>query len=68
MSMMLPSLIRVLIVLNSFPHFAPRIRLRAAIHGLRALPWGAMPFVRRLTASRLHSRHTHRQEIERFMH
>jgi pimeloyl-ACP methyl ester carboxylesterase len=62
-----PDRVRGLIVLNSFPHFTPQVRLRAAIYGLRALPWGAMPLVRRLTASRLHSRHTHRQEIERFM-
>jgi pimeloyl-ACP methyl ester carboxylesterase len=59
--------VKGLVVLNSFPYFAPQIRLRAALYGLHALPWGAMPFVRRLTASRLYSRHTHREEIERFM-
>lgn len=62
-----PDRVRGLIVLNSFPHFTPQIRLHAAIYGLRALPWGAMPLVRRLTVSRLQSRHTHRREIERFM-
>jgi aminoacrylate hydrolase len=56
-----------LVVLNSFPHFTPQIRLHLAQAGLRALPWGAMSLIRRLTASRLHSRHTHRAEIRRFM-
>jgi pimeloyl-ACP methyl ester carboxylesterase len=62
-----PDRVRGLIVLNSFPHFAPQIRLRAAIGGLHAIPWGAMGLIRRLTAFRLHSRHTHQQEIQRFM-
>jgi len=59
--------IQGLVVLNSFPHFHPQFRLHAAIAGLHAIPWGAMGLVRRLTAFRMHSRHTHRQEIERFM-
>jgi pimeloyl-ACP methyl ester carboxylesterase len=63
----LPDRLAGLIVLNSFPHFAPRIRLHAAIAGLHVIPWGAMGLIRRLTASRLHSRHTHRREKERFM-
>lgn len=62
-----PDRVHRLIVLNSFPHFGPRIRLHAAIAGLHAIPWGAMTLVRRLTAFRLHSRHTHRSEIDRFM-
>jgi pimeloyl-ACP methyl ester carboxylesterase len=62
-----PERVARLVVLNSFPHFTPQLRLHAAIHGLRLMPWGAMTFVRRLTASRLHSRHTHRQEIQRFL-
>lgn len=62
-----PDRVSGLIVLNSFPHFAPQIRLRAGIYGLHAMPWGAMGLIRRLTASRLHSRHTHQREIERFM-
>jgi pimeloyl-ACP methyl ester carboxylesterase len=56
-----------LVIINSFPHFTPQGRLRLARVGLRALPWGAMSLIRRLTASRLHSRHTHRAEIRRFM-
>jgi pimeloyl-ACP methyl ester carboxylesterase len=62
-----PERVDALVILNSFPHFAPQYRLRLAIHGLGILPWGAMPIVRRLTASRLHSRHTHRDEIARFL-
>jgi 3-oxoadipate enol-lactonase len=56
-----------LVILNSFPYFAPQLRLWLAAVGLRALPWGAMGLVRRLTAFRLHSPHTRRQEIQRFM-
>lgn len=62
-----PGRVRALVILNSFPYFAPQFRLWLGIHGLKVLPWGAMGLIRRLTASRLHSRHTHRQEIQRFM-
>jgi 3-oxoadipate enol-lactonase len=62
-----PDQVAALVILNSFPHFAPQIRLRLAIAGLRVLPWGAMPLVRHLTAFRLHSRHTHRADIRQFV-
>ncbi len=62
-----PTRVSALVVLNSFPFFAPQINLLLAIWGLRLLPWGGMGVVRRLTASRLHSRHTHRREIRQFM-
>jgi 3-oxoadipate enol-lactonase len=62
-----PERVRELVVLNSFPHFIPQIRLRLALTGLRLLPWGAMGLVRRATAFRLHSRYTHRREIRRFL-
>jgi pimeloyl-ACP methyl ester carboxylesterase len=62
-----PEQVSRLVILNSFPYFAPQRRLRLAAVGLGALPWGAMRLVRRLTAFRLHSPHTHRQEIDRFM-
>lgn len=62
-----PDLVDELVIVNSFPHFRPQFRLRLALYGLRALPWGAMGLVRRLTAFRLHSRHTHRDEIHRFL-
>lgn len=62
-----PERVSALVILNSFPYFAPQFRLRLALYGLRVLPWGAMGLVRRLTAFRLHSRHTHREEMRRFM-
>lgn len=62
-----PRQVRALVILNSFPRFLPQFRLHLAIVGLLAMPWGAMPLVRRLTAFRLHSRHTHRAELERFL-
>jgi pimeloyl-ACP methyl ester carboxylesterase len=62
-----PELVRALVVLNSFPHFRPQYRLRLAIGAIGLMPWGAMRVVRRLTAFRLHSPHTHRAEIRRFL-
>ncbi len=62
-----PEQVSALVILNSFPYFAPQIRLRLALLGVSALPWGAMGLIRRLTAFRMHSRHTHRDEIRRFM-
>ena len=62
-----PERVGALVILNSFPHFAPQIRLRLAIAGLAVLPWGAMPLVRHLTAFRLHSPHTHRAEVKQFI-
>jgi len=62
-----PERVAALVILNSFPYFAPQLRLRLAIHGLGVLPWGAMPLVRRLTAFRLHSKHTHRDDVRRFL-
>ena len=62
-----PEQVSALVVLNSFPYFAPQFRLRLARYGLALLPWGPMPLIRRATAFRLHSAHTHREEIRRFM-
>ncbi len=62
-----PERIAALVVLNSFPHFGPQIRLRLAIAGLKVMPWGAMSLVRQLTAFRLHSPHTHRNEVRQFI-
>ena len=62
-----PELVRALVVLNSFPYFRPRYRLRLAVTALGLMPWGAMRLVRRLTAFRLHSRYTHRAELQRFL-
>lgn len=62
-----PDHVSALVVLNSFAYFAPQFRLRLARYGLACLPWGAMGLIRRATAFRLHSAHTHREEIRRFM-
>lgn len=62
-----PSDVRSLVVLNSFPYFAPQFRLRLAIAGVRVMPWGAMPLIRAGTAARMHSRYTHRSEMQRFL-
>jgi len=62
-----PERIERLVILNSFPYFAPQYRLRLAIIGLMVLPWGAMPLVRHLTAFGLHSRHTHHREVRHFI-
>jgi pimeloyl-ACP methyl ester carboxylesterase len=62
-----PQRLDALVILNSFAFFAPRMRLRLAIAGLTVLPWGAMQLVRKLTAFRMHSKHTHRSELARFL-
>jgi pimeloyl-ACP methyl ester carboxylesterase len=59
--------VAALVILNSFAHFSPQLRLRLALAGLAILPWGMMPLVRHLTASRLHSKHTHRAEVQEFI-
>lgn len=62
-----PELVRALVVVNSFPRFLPQVRLRLAILGVLAIPWGAMSVVRRFTASRLHSSHTSEETIGAFL-
>lgn len=61
-----PRTVGRLVILNSFPHFGPQARLWLGYHVLRATPWGVMRIVRQLTAWRMHSRHTGRDEIQRF--
>ncbi len=62
-----PDMVRALVVLNSFPRFLPQGRLRLAHVALSLMPWGAMGLVRRATAFRMHSPHTHRGEIKYFL-
>lgn len=62
-----PELVRALVLLNTFPFFRPQHRLHLAMLGIRMVPWGAMRIVRRVTALRLHSRHTHRDDVRRFL-
>jgi pimeloyl-ACP methyl ester carboxylesterase len=61
-----PARIERLVILNSFPYFAAQARLRLGLRLLRAMPWGMMALVRRLTSWRMHSAHTDRAELERF--
>ena len=62
-----PERVVALVILNSFPYFAPQFRLRLAVAALTILPWGAMPLVRHLTAFRLHSPHTDRADVKQFI-
>ncbi|MGE5802233.1 MAG: alpha/beta fold hydrolase [Gemmatimonadota bacterium] len=64
-----PAMLDRLVVLNSFPRFLPqgRLTLAVALLGGVPFPWQVMSVVRRLTAFRLHSRHTHAREIRRFL-
>ena len=62
-----PALVDRLVIVNSFPYFAPQVRLRLARVAIALTPWGAMRLVRGFTATRLHSSHTHREEIRRFL-
>ena len=62
-----PARVRALVVLNSFPRVRNRVALAAARVATSLLPWGVMPLMRRLTAFRLHSAHTHADEVRRFL-
>ena len=62
-----PSRVRALVILNSFPWFAPQFRLRLAHLGITLMPWQAMRLIRRLTAFRLQSPHTPRADMHRFL-
>lgn len=62
-----PERMRALVVINSFARFLPQLRLRLALAGIYMMPWGVMGLVRRATAVRLHSRHTHRSEVSYFL-
>jgi 3-oxoadipate enol-lactonase len=62
-----PERVAALVVLNSFPAFLPQIRLHLARAALQLVPWGMMAIVRRATAFRMHSRHTTKEEMQRFL-
>lgn len=62
-----PQHVSGLVVLNSFPYFAPQFRLRIAIAGVSLIPWGAMSLVRHVTSFFMHSPHTHREELRKFL-
>ena len=56
-----------MVILNSFRRVTPPIKLHAAIAGMQLVPWRTMQLVRRYTSARLHSAHTHRDEIQKFL-
>jgi len=62
-----PERIESMVILNSFSRIEPPIKLDLSIAGLSLVPWRTMQFVRRFTAARLQSPHTHRDEIQRFL-
>jgi pimeloyl-ACP methyl ester carboxylesterase len=61
-----PGHVRGLVLVNSFSVLHMPWRLRWAPRLLRALPWGAMPVVRRFTESRLHSPHVLPEDLREF--
>jgi len=67
MALQYPNHVSGLVVLNSFPYFAPQFRLRLAIAGVSLMPWGAMGLMRYATSFFMHSRHTHRDELKKFL-
>jgi 3-oxoadipate enol-lactonase len=62
-----PDHVSGLVILNSFPHFDPQFRLRLAIAVVSLIPWGAMGIVRHATSFFMHSPHTHRDELRKFL-
>jgi pimeloyl-ACP methyl ester carboxylesterase len=61
-----PDLVRGLVIVNSFPYLDQRLKLAAAPKLLRAIPWAAMPVMRRYTSAHLHSPHTDASDIAEF--
>jgi 3-oxoadipate enol-lactonase len=61
-----PAWLRGLVLVNSFARVPSQWRLRLAIGALRVVPWAAMPFARRFTEHRLHSRRTHAEDLRVF--
>lgn len=61
-----PDLLRGLVIVNSFPKVRKWFQLHTAPLLLKAMPWGAMRFVRRFTESRLHSPHARPGDLAEF--
>ncbi|MDH3295213.1 MAG: alpha/beta hydrolase [Acidimicrobiia bacterium] len=61
-----PDLVKGLVIVNSFPYLDNRLQLRVAPWLIRAMPWAAMPVVRRITEHRLHSAHTLPEDLAEF--
>lgn len=61
-----PDRLQGLVIVNSFPVVRQRLKLRLGPWFLRALPWGAMPLVRRFTEAKLHSPHARPEDLHEF--
>lgn len=61
-----PKRLRGLVIVNSFSVVHQRVRLRLGPLLLQAMPWGAMPLVRRFTESKLHSPHALPEDLWEF--
>ena len=61
-----PSMVRGLVVINSFPRLDRRLQITLAPWLLRMIPWAAMPLVRSFTESRLQSSHTNAEDLAEF--
>lgn len=61
-----PELVKGLVIINSFPWLRNRPQLHVGKLLLRVVPSGAMPYIRRGTASRMHSRHTNADDLAEF--
>lgn len=61
-----PEHVSRLVILNSFPYFAPQFLLSLAIAGVSIIPWGAMGMVRFVTSLLLPSPHIDRAELQKF--
>lgn len=61
-----PELLRGLVIVNSFPKIRKPIQLWTGPWLLKAMPWGAMPLVRRFTAAKLHSPHALPEDLAEF--
>lgn len=62
-----PDRVERVVILNSFAHFGSQGRLWLAYQLLRATPWSVMGVVRRINARRMHSPHTERAEVNRYL-
>jgi pimeloyl-ACP methyl ester carboxylesterase len=61
-----PQSLSGLVIVNSFSFVHQRVRLRVTPYLLRAVPWAAMPLVRRFTESRMHSPHAQPEDLREF--
>jgi pimeloyl-ACP methyl ester carboxylesterase len=61
-----PDVLSGIVIINSFSRVPQRFKLWTAPYLLRALPWAAMPLVRRFTEARLHSPHAQPEDLEEF--